>query len=169
MATSAARTVDQYLAELPDERRQLVAAVRDVVNANLPEGYQEAMQYGMIGWSVPHGRYPPGYHTDPRQPLPLAGLASQKRYVSLYLMGVYCGCVEHGSGETVETPDAEWFRESWLATGRRLDMGRSCVRFKRLDDVALDVVGEAIGRLPVDAYIVRYEAVRPAPKRATRR
>lgn len=166
MATSSATTADEYLAELSGDRRELVGAIRDVVNANLPEGYQEAMQYGMIGWSVPHAVYPAGYHADPRQPLPLAGLASQKRYVSLYLMGTYCGCAEpseaRGAGETDEMT---WFRQAWLATGRHLDMGKSCVRVKKLDDVAFDVIAEAIRRLPVAEYIARYEAVRPPSRR----
>lgn len=159
MASSPASTVNRYLADLPDDRRGLVPAVRDVVNANLPAGYQETMQYGMIGWSVPHELYPAGYHSDPSQPLPLAALASQKQYVSLYLMGTYCGCAVEEGGESAE---ATWFREAWLATGRKLNMGKSCVRFKKLDDVALDVVAEAFRRLPVDEYIARYEAVRPA-------
>jgi hypothetical protein len=162
-----AATVEQYLAELGDERRELVGAIRDVVNANLPSGYQEAMQYGMIGWSVPHERYPAGYHTDPAQPLPLAALASQKQHVSLYLMGVYVGSGEHDAGcEPIESAEAAWFRDAWLATGRRLNMGKSCVRVKKLDDVALDVIGEAIRRLPVGEYVARYEASRST---ATRR
>jgi Domain of unknown function (DU1801) len=164
MVSSAAETVAQYLAELSDDRRELVTAVRNVVNTNLPDGYQEAMQYGMIGWSVPLDRYPPGYHTDPSQPLPLAALASQKQHVALYLMGIYVG-----GDESAKTVDAEWFRTAWLATGKKLNMGKSCVRFKDLDSVALDVVGEAIRRLPVDQYIARYEAVRPPPKQARRR
>ena len=163
MASSAATTVEQYLAELPEERVELVSTVRDLVNANLPEGYQEAMQYGMIGWSVPHDRYPAGYHTDPSQPLPLAALASQKQYVSLYLMGLYVP----GAGDdpnVADTADVRWFREAWAATGRRLNMGKSCVRFKTLDDIAVEVVGQAIARLPVDEYLERYEATRPAKR-----
>jgi hypothetical protein len=170
MASSGAATVDQYLAELPEHRRALVGAIRDVVNANLPDGYQEAMQYGMIGWSVPHERYPAGYHADPTQPLPLAAVASQKHHVSLYLMGTYCGPTDPSSaGEPIETDEVAWFRHAWLATGRRLDMGKSCVRFKKLEDVALDVVAEAIRRLPVDEYIARYEAVRPPTRRSRKR
>lgn len=170
MATSPASTVEQYLAELTDDRRALVGAIREVVNANLPEGYQEAMQYGMIGWSVPHTLYPAGYHTDPRQPLPLAALASQKQYVSLYLMGTYCGCVERSTtGESVETDEMTWFRQAWLATGRKLDMGKSCVRIKKLDDVALDVVGAAIARVSVAEYIARYDAVRPPSRSRARK
>jgi hypothetical protein len=160
MASSAATTVDQFLAELPPERIELVTTVRDLVNANLPEGYQEAMQYGMVGWSVPHDRYPDGYHTDPSQPLPLAALASQKQYVSLYLMGLYIPGASDDPTDA-ETADVRWFRDAWAATGRKLNMGKSCVRFKKLDDVAPDVLGQAIARLPVDEYLERYEASRP--------
>jgi hypothetical protein len=164
MATSAASTVEQYLAELPDDRLELVSAVRDAVNAHLPAGYQEAMQYGMIGWSVPHERYPAGYHTDPSQPLPLAALANQKQYASLYLMGLYTPGPADEPGAT-DTAEARWFRDAWTGTGRKLNMGASCVRVKRLDDVAFDVIGDAIARLPVDEYLERYEASRPAPRR----
>ena len=166
MASSRADTVEQYLSELSDERRAIVDALRSIINDHLPDGYQEAMQYGMIGWSVPHELYPAGYHTDPKQPLPLAALASQKQYVSLYLMGTYCGCVERSAtGAAVESAEMAWFRQAWTATGRRLDMGKSCLRIKRIDDIAFDVLGEAIRRLPVDEYIARYEALRPPTTR----
>lgn len=162
MASSKANTVEDYLTELSEDRRGFVSAIRDLVNANLPEGYAEGMQYGMIGWFVPHARYPAGYHADPKQPLPLAALASQKNCVSLYLMGVYTGDEQPGSGLS---PDAAWFRDAWAATGKKLDMGKSCVRFKRLDDVATEVVAEAIRRIPPDRYIERYEAGRQALRR----
>jgi hypothetical protein len=155
MASSAASSVEQYLADLPEDRRELVEAVRDVVNAHLPDGYQEAMQYGMVGWSVPHTIYPAGYHTDPKQPLPFAALASQKNKVSLYLMALYIG-----ADNAAESPDVVWFQEAWRATGKKLDMGKSCVRFARLDQVPLEVVGQAIARIPVQDYIARYEASR---------
>lgn len=155
MVSSAASSVEQYLADLHDDRRELVEAVRDVVNAHLPDGYQEAMQYGMIGWSVPHSLYPAGYHTDPKQPLPFAALASQKTKVSLYLMALYIG-----ADDAAESSDVVWFQEAWRATGKKLDMGKSCVRFARLDQVPLEVVGQAIARIPVQDYITRYEASR---------
>ena len=164
MASSQATTVAEYLADLSEERLELVGAIRDTVNANLPEGFQEAMQYGMIGWSVPHSRYPAGYHCDAKQPVPFAALASQKQYVSLYLMGLYIGAADDGSAPG-ETEDAVWFREAWLATGRKLNMGKSCVRVKKMDDVAFDVVGEAIRRIPLDASLRRYVAAIPASKR----
>lgn len=145
---SKAATVAQYLAELPADRRAAIAAVRKVILANLDSDYAEGMQYGMIGYHVPHSLYPPGYHCDPRQPLPFAALASQKNYMSIYL-----GCV-YGNSE-----HEQWFRKAWLATGRKLDMGKSCIRFKRLEDVALDVVGESIRRVPAKQYVAYYERV----------
>lgn len=153
---SAATSVAEYLAGLPAERLPLVSAIRGVILANLDPGYEEGMQYGMIGYYVPHRLFPDGYHTDPRQPLPFAALASQKQYVSIYLTGVYCGCDEHASAIT---PDARWFRDAWLATGRKLDMGKACIRVKKLEDVALDVVGEAIRRVPARVFIERYREV----------
>ena len=113
--------------------------MRKVILKNLDKDYEEGMQYGMIGYYVPHRVYPAGYHCDPKQPLPFACLASQKNYMSLYLMCVYG-----------DTPLAKWFAAAWAKTGKKLDMGKSCVRFKKLDDLALDVIGEAIRRLPAE-------------------
>ena len=142
---SAATTVEQYLAELPPDRRAAIAAVRSVILANLDADYEEGMQYGMIGYAVPHCVFPPGYHCDPRQPLPFAALASQKGYMSVYLMGCY--------GDPRET---EWFRKAWAKSGKKLDMGKSCIRFKKIEDLALEVIGEAIRRVPAKAYVARY-------------
>ena len=144
---SKAATVEEYLASLPEDRREALQAVRKVILKNLDKKIQEGMQYGMIGYYVPHSVYPAGYHCDPKQPLPYAGLASQKNSISLYLMGLY------GSPE-----DDAWFREAWGKTGKKLDMGKSCVRFKKLEDVPLDVIGQAIKRIPAKTYIERYEA-----------
>lgn len=144
---SKATTVEQYLAELPDDRREAVQAVREVILKNLPKGYEEGMQYGMIGYYVPHSIYPAGYHCDPKQPLPFANLASQKNYLAIYL-----GCV-YGDND-----HAKWFREAWAKTGKKLDMGKSCVRFKKLDDVPLDIVGQAIKRVPVKKWVEIYES-----------
>ena len=157
---SKAATVDQYIAELPDDRRAAIKAVRKVILDNLPRGVEERMSYGMIGYAVPHSVYPPGYHCDPRMPLPYAGLASQKGHMSLYMMSVYCGCVD-GSGLTEH---AKWFQAAWKKTGKKLDMGKACVRFKKLDDVPLDVLGEAIRRVKVDAFIKLYEMALAAPR-----
>src|SRR5215510_3289323 len=134
---SKAPTVKQYLASLPPDRRSAIAAVRQVILANLDDSYEEGMQYGMIGYCVPHSVYPAGYHCDPKQPLPFAGLGSQKNHRSLYLMCSY------------SVPENErWFCQAWTKAGKRLDMGKGCVRFKKLEDVPLGVVGEAIARVP---------------------
>ncbi len=154
---SKATTVAQYLKELPEDRRAAISAVRDVILKNLDKDYAEGMSYGMIGYYVPHSVYPAGYHCDTSKPLPFAGLASQKNYMSLYLMSVYCNC-EGGTPTGVpEDLHSRWFQEAWLATGRKLDMGKCCIRFKRLEDVALDVVGEAIRRMPARNFIEYYE------------
>jgi len=150
---SKATTVAAYLASLPADRRAALSAVRAVIRANLDRDYEEGMQYGMIGYYVPHRVFPAGYHCSPDQPLPFAALASQKNYMSAYLMGVYCGC---GEGPGAETADVAWFREAWAKTGKKLDMGKSCVRFKKLEDLALDVIGESIRRVPARTYVARY-------------
>jgi hypothetical protein len=155
MASSKATTVKAYLAELPADRRKVIEPLRDAILENLGKGYEEGMSsYGMIYYYVPHSVYPAGYHCDPKQPLPFAGIASQKNYISLYLMGLYCGC---GDGAGEETPDAKWFREAWQKTGKKLDMGKCCIRFRKLEDVPLEVVGKAIKRIPVEEYIAHYE------------
>jgi hypothetical protein len=149
-----AGTVKEYLAALPADRRAAIARVRDVVNANLPAGYVEGMQYGMIGWAVPLSRFPDTYN---KQPLGVAALASQKGYMSLYLTSV------HGSAAL-----ATWFRKAFAAAGKKLDMGKSCVRFRSVDDLPLDVIGETIARVPVDAFIAQYERLMAASKPAKR-
>ncbi len=150
-----AKTVAEYLRALPEDRRAVISAVREVILANLPPGYQERMNYGMIGYVVPHSLYPAGYHCDPKQPLPFACLGSQKDHMALYLMNVY------GDPAT-----EKWFREAWKASGKRLDMGKACVRFKKLQDVPLKVIGEVIARTPVKNYIAGVErALAARPKK----
>lgn len=144
---SQAKSVDEYLQELPEDRQEIVQAVRKEILRNLPDGYEEGMQYGMIGYYVPHSVYPAGYHCNPKQPLPFASLASQKQYVSVYLYCVYS-----------DEKEAEWFRKSWEKTGLKLNMGKSCVRFRKLEDVPLKVIGRAVKRVPVKKFIATYEA-----------
>jgi hypothetical protein len=144
---SKAATVEEYLSELPADRREAIEAVRRVVLKNLDKDYEEGMQYGMIGYYVPHRVYPAGYHCDPKQALPFACLASQKNHMTLYLMCVYG-----------DSPHSTWFREAWAKTGKKLDMGKSCLRFKKVSDLALDVIGEAIRRVPAKKYIEHCEA-----------
>ncbi len=163
---SKATTVDAYLASLPADRRAALEAVRAVIRKNLDADIEEGMQYGMIGYYVPHDVFPAGYHCDPKQPLPYAGLASQKGHMSLYMMALYIG----EGGEASEI--ARWFREAWTKTGRKLDMGKACVRFKKIEDVPLEVVGGAIRRVSAKRYIERYLALlgdrapKPAAKAA---
>jgi hypothetical protein len=151
---SKAPTVEAYLRSLPEGRRAALSTVRDIILKNLDTSYEEGMQYGVIGYYVPHHVYPKGYHCDPRQPLPLAALASQKNYMSLYLMSVYCGCVDDNPGNQ----HARWFREAWARTGKKLDMGKACIRFKKVEDLPLDLIGEAIKRVPASMYIEFCEA-----------
>lgn len=153
---SKAKTVKQYLAELPVDRREALQAVREAILKSLPKGYEEGMLYGAIGYYVPHSLYPPGYHCDPKIPLPFAGLASQKNYLTMSLMCVYA-----------DPEQDAWFREAWVKAGKKLNMGKSCVRFKSADDVPLKVVGQAVKRVSVKKFIAIYEAaIKPAGKRA---
>ena len=152
---SKAKTVAQYLAELQPDRRAAVAGVRKVIRANLGPGFEEGMQYGMIGYYVPHSLYPAGYHCNPAQPLPFACLASQKNYLSLYLTCIYASAAERAA-----------FASAWRESGKKLDMGKSCIRFKRLEDLALDVIGQAIARISVKKFITGYEAALADAKQA---
>ena len=146
MAQSAAETVGDYLAELPEHRRLALATVRQVILDYLPDGYEEIMQFGRIGYVIPLERYPVTYNG---QPLSYAALASQKNYMSLYLMNIY------------SDPETEnWFVEQYRASGKKLDMGKSCVRFKKLEDLPIDLVGKAIARTSVPEFIERYEVSR---------
>lgn len=142
---SKSKTVIEYLAELPEERRIAVEAIRKVILKNLDKDYEEGMQYGMIGYYVPHRIFPAGYHCDPRQPVCFAGLASQKNYISIYLMSVY--------GDPGEL---DWFRQAWEKSGKKLEMGKSCIRLKSLADIDLNVIGQAIRRVPAHKYIANY-------------
>jgi hypothetical protein len=146
--TSGATTVDEYLAALPEDRRAAISAVREVIRSNLPAGYAEQMQYGMISYVVPHSLYPPGYHCDPKQPVTYASLGSQKNHMALYLMCVY------GNEEA-----RAWFEAAYAASGKKMDMGKACLRFKKVDDLPLDVIGQVIARVPVDRYIAGVEAI----------
>ena len=143
---SRAKNVDEYLKELPADRREAIRAVRRVILKNLPKGYEEAMNWGAICYQVPLSVLPETYNG---QPLCYAALASQKNYMSVYLMTVY----GHKSLE-------KEFRERYKASGKKLDMGKSCVHFKKLDDLPLDLIGEIISRVPMDEYVRRYQASR---------
>jgi uncharacterized protein YdhG (YjbR/CyaY superfamily) len=142
-------TVAQYLAALPADRRAALTAVRKTINDNLPKGYEEGIQFGMIGWYVPLSLYPAGYGENKKVPLPLVALASQKSGMVLHFLCFY-------GHPTLST----WFVSEYKKTGKKLDMGKGCVRFNKLDDLALDVVGRTIARVPVEEHIATYKAAR---------
>jgi hypothetical protein len=146
MASSKASTVEAYLEELPEDKRAVVAAVRDVILQNLPAGYEEAMNWGMISYEVPLERYPKTYNG---QPLAYLALAAQKNYFVLYLMGVY-------QDSELDT----WLKDEFKKAGKKLDMGKSCLRFRKLEDLPLDAVAGVVAATPPEAYIELYEASR---------
>lgn len=151
--------IAEYFAQLPDDRREAFEAIRDVVNANLDPKIKEALSYGMPGWVVPHSVYPNGYHCSPELPLPFASLASQKNHMALYLFCIYC-----------DPALTEWVAKEWKATGKRLDMGKSCIRFKSLDQVPLEVIAEAIRRMDAKTFIAAYEeGLAGSPKRGAKK
>lgn len=147
---SKATTVADYLAELPPDRRAAIEAVRKVILDHLDGDYEESMSSGMIGYFVPHRVFPEGYHVNPKQPLPFAALASQKNSMSLYFMGLY----------SADAALKRWFEEAWAKSGKKLDMGKSCIRFKKVDDLPLDVIGEAFRRLPARVFVEHYKRAR---------
>ena len=142
---SKATTVKEYLASLPEDRRKGIEVVRKVILKNLDKHYEESMLWGMIGYAVPHRVWPTGYHCDPSKPLMMAALSSQKNNLTVYLMSVYSDKAERA-----------WFQKAWANTGKKLNMGGSCIRFTKVDDAALDVIGEAIRRTPAKAYVENY-------------
>ena len=142
---SKATTVKDYLASLPDDRRKGIEVLRKVIRNNLDKNYEESMLWGMIGYAVPHRVWPLGYHCDPSKPLMMAALASQKSNMTVYLMSVY--------GDKAERA---WFQKTWAKTGKKLNMGGCCVRFTKVEDAALDVIGEAIRRTPAMSYVENY-------------
>ncbi len=146
MVRSAAATVEEYLQELVPDRREEIQAVRELVLDNLPPGYVETMNWGMITYEIPLERYPETYN---KQPLMYAALASQKRYMSLYLMCVY----SHRESRIR-------FEERFKASGKKLNMGKSCVRFRRVEDLPPDLIAETVAGTSVDDYIKFYEASR---------
>ena len=143
MARSDATSVSEYLKSLPHDRGKAISAVRDTVRKNLPKGYQESMDYGMISWEIPLEEYP---HTYNKKPLVYAALASQKNHMALYLMSAYSS-----------DKDRKQLEEGFRKAGKKLDVGKSCIRFKSLDDLPLDAIGKVIASTPPDEYIKRYE------------
>jgi hypothetical protein len=144
---SKAKTVQEYLSDLPNDRLDAIETVRDVILDNLPEGFEETINWGMIAYQVPLSRYPDTYN---KQPLMLAALASQKNHMAVYLTGVYA-----------DQQSRSQFTEAYKATGKRMDMGKSCVRFRKLDDLPVELIGAAIAEYSVDEFIDLTEKARP--------
>ena len=154
MVQSSANTVQEYLHKLPEDRKETVEAVRCCILKNLPEGFEEQMQYGMIGYVVPLSLYPQGYHCKKNEPLPFAGLASQKNHVSFYSMCCY-------SNAELQ----QWLHNEFAKANKKLNMGKSCIRFTTLNDIPLEVIVELIGKMSVQEYIQQYEeAIRNSRK-----
>ncbi len=142
-----ANTVDEYISKLPEERQEPIAKLRSVIKQNLPEGFEECMNYGMIGYVVPKTLYPDGYHCDPSSPLPFINLASQKNYIALYHSCVY-------ANEEL----MNWFKNEYPKHSKyKLDMGKSCVRFKRMNDIPYELIGELCSKISPKKWIEIYE------------
>ena len=146
MVMSSAKTVEQYLSDLPSDRQKALRAVRKVIRKNLPKGYVESINWGMIVYEIPLKRYPTTYNN---QPLMYAALASQKNYMSVYLTNIQMdGALE------------KEFIEEYMASGKKLDMGKSCIRFKKIDDIPLELIGKCVSCTSVSEYIAQYEKTR---------
>lgn len=143
----AATNLDDYIAQLPEERQQPMKKLKEVIEKNIPVGFEEAISYGMPAWVVPHSLYPAGYHCKPEEPLPFLSIASQKNFIAVYHMGVYA---DEGL--------MKWFTSEYPKhCSRKLDMGKSCIRFKKMDDIPYELIGELAGKMTADEWIARYE------------
>ncbi len=146
---SKATTVDAYIAELPDDRKKAMTELRKVIKKNLPNGFKEEMSYGNIGYVVPHSKYPSGYHCDPKLPLPFMGVASQKKSINFYHMGIYA-----------DPELLKWFTDAHTKLSpKKLDMGKSCIRYKNPEDIPYKLLGELVSKITVDDWIEKYESV----------
>jgi uncharacterized protein YdhG (YjbR/CyaY superfamily) len=144
---SKATTPEQYLSALPEDRKETMLKIRNAIKENLPQGFEEVISYGMLGYVVPHSIYPSGYHCDPKLPLPFINLASQKNFIALYHMGIY-------ANKNLET----WFVSEYPKHVKsKLDMGKSCIRFKKMDDIPFDFIGELVAKVSVEDWISNYE------------
>ena len=143
---SSATTPKEYLASLPEDRRPIITKLRQVILKNLPKGFEEQMSYGMLGYVVPHKLYPNGYHVNPKLPLPFINLASQKNHIAFYHSGLYAGM------------HMDWFLKEWPKhSSKKLDMGKSCIRFKKPEDVTVELLGELCSKITPEDWIATYE------------
>lgn len=144
---SQAETPEQYIRELPEERRPVIKNIRSVILENLPSGFEETMSYGMIGYVVPHSVYPDGYHTDPTLPLPFINLASQKNHISVYHMALYS-----------DNEFNKWFTSEYKKiVGKNPDMGKSCIRFKKPESIPMELIGDLASKMTAEEWIEIYE------------
>ena len=147
---SKAATPEEYIAELPEDRKGAIIKIREVINANLPKGFEEGMGYGMMAYFVPFSLYPAGYHCPPKQPLPFINLASQKNFIALYHSGIYA-----------DNDLMEWFVAEYPKhCKRKLDTGKSCVRFKKMDDIPYELIGQLVAKMTPEQWIELYEEKR---------
>lgn len=146
--TSNAKTVDEYIANLDDSRKEAINNLRETILKNLPEGYQEEISYGMVGYVVPHSLYPKGYHCDTKLPLPFMSFASQKNFIAFYHMGIYAN------------PELlNWFVNEFPKHSKsKLDMGKSCIRFKKVNEIPFELIGELVTKMSVNEWIELYES-----------
>lgn len=142
-----ATSVEDYISQVPEDRKEALTKLRDVINSNIPKGFEETIGYGMVGYAVPHSLYLSGYHCTPEQPLPFMGYASQKNSINLYHMGIYSVKELH-----------DWFVAEYPKySKRKLDMGKSCIRFKKPEDIPYELIGELASKITVDEWIAIYE------------
>lgn len=145
--SSESNTPDEYIANLPADRQAIIQELRNTILKNIPKGFHEEMNYGMIGYVVPHSLYPKGYHCNPKLPLPFISLASQKNYIALHHMGMY-------DGELLD-----WFKNEWSKIStKKLDMGKCCIRFKKAEDVPMALIGQLVSKLSVEDWVNYYES-----------
>lgn len=145
---SQASTPEQYLNELSEPVQSAMRRLRDTIKAHIPEGFEEGMGYGMMGYAVPHKLYPAGYHCNPKQALPFAGIAAQKNFIAVYHMGIYAS-----------EPLLNWFREEHAkASAKKLDMGKSCIRYKKPEDIPYELIGQLFEKMNVQQWVELYES-----------
>ena len=146
---SKAITPDEYFNQLPDDRKEIMADLRSVIKKNLPKGFKEQMSYGMLGYVVPHSLYSEGYHCDPNLPLPFLSIASQKNFIAIYHMGIYA-----------DPKLLKWFTTQYPKHAKtRLDMGKSCIRFKKPEHVPLELIGELASKMTPEEWIAIYDRI----------
>jgi Domain of unknown function (DU1801) len=146
MASSSATTIAEYINSLEGDRKPTIQKLHDLIMERLPDGFKTGMNYGMIGYYIPHSLYPDGYHVDPKLPLPFMALASQKNYIALYHMGLY------SNDELLA-----WFKDAYSQTGMKLDMGASCIRFKNSEKIPYELIGELVAKVTPSDFIKQYE------------